>query len=45
MAEITWSIEAAVCLEQIYEYIAKDNPATAHKVVTGISEKVQMFGR
>jgi len=38
-------MEAADCLEQIYDYIAGDNPTAAHKVVTGIYEKVQMLSR
>jgi len=38
-------MEAADCLEQIYDYISRDNPAAAHKVVTGIYEKIQMLGR
>lgn len=45
MAEIGWSIEAADCLEQIYDYIARDDPTAAHKVVAGIYEKTQMLGR
>lgn len=38
-------MEAADCLEQIYDYIARDNPSSAHKVVAGIYEKIQMLGR
>lgn len=34
-------MEAAECLEQIYDYIARDNPTAAHKVVAGIYEKIQ----
>ncbi len=45
MAEISWSLEAADCLEQIYDYIARDDPTAAHKVVVGIYEKIQMLDR
>ena len=38
-------MEAADCLEQIYDYIVGENPTAAHKVVTGIYEKVQMLSR
>jgi toxin ParE1/3/4 len=39
MAEIRWSHEAAQWLNEIYEYIAQDNPTAAGKVVSGIYEK------
>lgn len=45
MAEVTWTIEAKDCLEQIYEYIAEDNPTAANRVVSGIYDKVQMLTR
>lgn len=45
MAEIKWSMEAADCLEQIYDYIACNNLTAAHKVVVGIYEKIQMLSR
>ena len=45
MAEIRWTVEAADCLEQIYDYIARDNPTAARKVIGGIYEKVEMIGR
>lgn len=38
-------MEAANCLEQIYDYIARDSPTVAHNVVAGIYEKIQMLGR
>ncbi len=44
MAEITWTFEAARCLEDIYDYIVTDNPTAAHKVVSGIYEKIQLLG-
>lgn len=45
MPEIIWTTEAADCLEEIHEYIARDNATAAHKVVTGIYEKIQMLRR
>ena len=45
MAEIIWTKEAAGCPEQIHDYIARDNPAAARKVVTEIYEKIQTLGR
>jgi toxin ParE1/3/4 len=39
MAEIRWSHEAEQWLREIYEYISKDNPTAARKVVTGIYDK------
>jgi len=41
MAEIKWTEEAATWLEDIYKYIANDNPNAAHRVVTGIYQKAQ----
>lgn len=45
MAEIIWTKEAADCLDQIHEYIARDNPKAAHRVAEGIYDKIQMLGR
>ncbi|MDI6450263.1 type II toxin-antitoxin system RelE/ParE family toxin [Anaerobaca lacustris] len=45
MAELRWTEEAAIWLEDIYRYIAQDNPQAAHRVVTSIYEKVQMLRR
>lgn len=45
MVEVIWTKEAADCLEQIYEYIAKDNSAAAHNVVAGIYNKIQILTR
>ena len=45
MAKIVWTKHAADCLEQIYQYIARDNPKAAHKVVAGIYDKIQILGR
>jgi toxin ParE1/3/4 len=43
MAEIVWTREATRCLEDIYNYISGDSPAGAHKVVSGIYEKIQLL--
>lgn len=43
MAEIVWTLEAARCLEDIHDYIAADSPTAAHKVVSGIYEKIQLL--
>lgn len=43
MAEIVWTLEAARCLEDIHDYIAGDRPTAAHKVVSGIYQKVQLL--
>ena len=43
MAEIVWTHEAARCLEGIHDYIAADNPIAAHKVVSGIYDKIQLL--
>lgn len=43
MAEIRWSQEAAKWLEDIYRYIAQDNPTAAQRVVNGIYEKAQVL--
>jgi toxin ParE1/3/4 len=43
MAEIRWTQEAATWLEDIYRYIAQDNPQAAQRVVNGIYEKVQVL--
>lgn len=43
MAELRWTEEAAVWLEDICRYIAQDNPQAALRVVTSIYEKAQML--
>lgn len=43
MAEIVWTGEAMRCLEDVYNYIAGDSPSAAHKVVSGIYEKIQLL--
>ncbi len=43
MAKIRWTEEAAIWLEDIHKYIAKDNPKAAGRVVDGIYDKVQIL--
>ena len=43
MAELRWSTEALTWLEDIYDYIAADNPSAAAKVVDGIIAKAEML--
>ena len=43
MAEIKWTEEAYRWLRDIFDYIADDNPAAAHKVVSGIYNRVQIL--
>ena len=43
MAEIRWTAEAAAWLEDIYKFIARDNPEAAVNVVRNIYEKAQML--
>lgn len=43
MAEIAWTLEAVQWLEEIYEYIALESESSAHKVVTGIYDKIQLL--
>lgn len=43
MVEIRWTREAERWLKDIYDYIAKENPAAAAKVVSGIYGKAQLL--
>ena len=43
MAEIRWTSEAVKWLQDIYDYIAQDNPEAAQRVVAGIYEKAQIL--
>jgi toxin ParE1/3/4 len=43
MAEITWTIEAEQWLRDIYEYISRDSPSAAARVVQGIYDKAQLL--
>jgi toxin ParE1/3/4 len=41
MAEIRWTVEAEQWLEDIFEYIAQDNPQAAARTVEAIYERAQ----
>jgi toxin ParE1/3/4 len=43
LAKIEWTLEAAIWLEDIFKYIAEDNPEAAGRVVEGIYYKVQVL--
>lgn len=43
MAEIAWTEEARRWLEDIFEYIAADDPAAAARTVQGIYERAQVL--
>ena len=43
MAKIRWTDEAVNWLQDIHNYIAKDNPNIANKVVNDIFDKVQIL--
>ena len=45
MAQIAWTNEALRWLEDIFEYIAADNPDAAHRTVEGIFERVQSLAK
>ena len=45
MATITWTAEAQRWLEDIYEYIAADNPVAAAETVQRIYERAQDLER
>jgi plasmid stabilization system protein ParE len=43
VADLNWTIEAQQWLEDIFEYIAQENPVAARQVVTGIYERAQVL--
>lgn len=43
MAKINWTFEAEQWLKDIHDYIEKDNPQAAVRVVEGIYEHVQIL--
>src|SRR5256712_14165749 len=45
MAEITWTAEAQRWLDDIFEYIAADNPQAAAQTVNGIYERAQVLAK
>jgi toxin ParE1/3/4 len=45
MAQITWTNEALRWLEDIFEYIAADNPSAASETVEAIFERAQALAQ
>ena len=43
MAKVRWTSEAEQWLKDIHDYITLENPSAAHKVVSGIYDKVQLL--
>jgi|SRR5882672_10321664 len=43
MAQINWTLEAQCWLEDIFEFIAADNPQAAAETVQGIYDKAQVL--
>jgi len=43
VAEIRWTDEAVRWLQDIHDYISKDSPISAQKVVTGIYDRAQIL--
>ena len=43
MAELNWTADAQQWLEDIFEYIAQENPTAAGRVVEGIFNRVQIL--
>lgn len=43
MGRISWTREAETWLEDIYRYIARDNPVAAHRVIKGIHTKAELI--
>lgn len=43
MAEINWTRESEIWLQDIYNYIAADDPEAAARTVTAIFEKAQLL--
>ena len=45
MAQIAWTNEALRWLEDIFEYIAADNPDAANRTVEGVFERAQSLAQ
>ena len=45
MAKVAWTNEAQRWLEDIFEYIATDNPAAAAGTIEGIYERTQVLAQ
>ncbi|MYC39226.1 MAG: type II toxin-antitoxin system RelE/ParE family toxin [Chloroflexi bacterium] len=40
MGQIRWSVEAQLCVDDIFQYIAGDNPQAALRTIRGIRQQV-----
>jgi len=45
VGQVRWTPESADWLEEIFEHIAKDNPAAARRTVEGIYQKAQTLAQ
>jgi plasmid stabilization system protein ParE len=45
VAHVTWTAEAQRWLQEIYDYIARDNPDAAYRTITAIHERTQILPR
>ena len=45
MAKVNWTDEARRWLQEIYDYIATDNPDAAYRTVTEIHNKAGLLGQ
>jgi plasmid stabilization system protein ParE len=43
MAELKWTAEAEQWMKDIHDYIARENPIAAQKVIEGIYDKAQLL--
>jgi len=43
LAEVVWTEKALAWLEEIFNYIAEDNPAAAERIVEAISARVDQL--
>jgi toxin ParE1/3/4 len=43
VATLIWAAEAVRWLEEIHDYIARDNPEAAHRAVSGIYDRAQVL--
>jgi toxin ParE1/3/4 len=43
VAKLRWTAEAVRWLQEIHDYIARENPDAAHRTVTGIRERAQVL--
>jgi toxin ParE1/3/4 len=45
MVKINWTNEAETWLKDIHDFIARDNPVAARKIVDGIYQKTQILNK